>query len=441
MKQYTISQPAKVAVLIAFFALALVTAVLMTACNGVTPREVKTLTLTSEEQVINRQQNEFTLNLLKQVNANEEGENVFLSPLSVAIVCGMTANGAEGNTLGQILKTIGAEGYSVDDLNEYYKNILTNIPYLDAKTDINIADAIWLDDGCKAKDAFVQANKTYYFAAVENTNLQDPAIVKIINSWAERNTKGLIKEVVKESDFNELTRMVIANAIYFKGKWEEEFKAGDTQTEDFTLADGKTTSVRMMNQHEEFYVMPDGRYEWNSATYEMVKVEDYTARMLRMYFKDKAYCMDIVLPRAGISCDNYLARLDMDELNRLQGLMEHADVEVRLPKFSLKYHRSLNDDMKALGMTDIFDDKLADLSGITAEEQLFLSRLFQDAFIEVDEEGAKAAAVTVAIDEAMSAEPVEMAPFIVNRPFLLFIREAKYGTILFAGKIGHPATE
>ena len=399
-------------------------AILLAACENMShdenmPHEVKTLTLTSEERVINSQQNEFSLDLLKQVNANEKSsENVFLSPLGVAFVCGMMTNGAEGNTLDQILSTIGAEGYSVDDLNEYYKNILENLPYLDKTTDMKIADAIWVDNQCHAQKDFIEANKTYYLADVVSLDLQDQLAPKAINDWADKNTKGLIKEVINEP-FSDDARMVLTNAIYFKGNWQVEFKKSATRDEDFTTTEGKTVTVSMMNMNEK--VMVTRAPAWICST--EGGLESYGARMLRLYFKDKAYCMDIILPR---------------EL--LETALGEYDIEVKLPKFTLKYHRDLNEDMQTLGMTDAFSGQLADFSGI-AEEPLYLSKLFQDSFLEVDEAGAKAAAVTVATMDYTSAEPDVVPPFIVNRPFLLFIRECKYGTILFAGKIGHPESK
>ena len=413
-------------------------AILLAACENM-PHEVKTLTLTSEERVINSQQNEFSLDLLKQVNANEKSsENVFLSPLGVAFVCGMMTNGAEGNTLDQILSTIGAEGYSVDDLNEYYKNILENLPYLDKTTDMKIADAIWVDDQCHAKKDFIDVNKTYYLADVVSLDLQDQLTPKAINDWANKNTKGLIQEVLNEP-FSDDVRMVLTNAIYFKGQWAEEFKKVNTREEEFTLASGTTATVSMMNMEKELSVTPP--YDWQLYFSQIDTVPDYyDARMLRLYFKDKAYCMDIVLPREGINCEDYLAEFDMEQLKELEELLRSCKVEVKLPKFTLKYHRDLNEDMQTLGMTDAFNGQLADFSGI-AEEDLYLNKLFQDSFLEVDEEGAKAAAVTTSFFTNAAAPDRAVEPFIVNRPFLLFIRECKYGTILFAGKIGHPETK
>lgn len=416
-------------------------AILLAACENMPhdenmPHEVKTLTLTSEERVINSQQNEFSLDLLKQVSANEKSsENVFLSPLGVAFVCGMMTNGAEGNTLDQILATIGAEGYSVDDLNEYYKNILENLPYLDKTTDMKIADAIWVDDQCHAKKDFIGINKMHYLADVVNLDLQDQLAPKAINDWANKNTKGLIKEVINEP-FSDDARMVLTNAIYFKGNWQVEFKKSATRDEDFTTTEGKTVTVSMMNMNEK--VMVTRAPAWICST--EGGLESYGARMLRLYFKDKAYCMDIILPREGVSCDEYLALLNMQALQLLETALGEYDIEVKLPKFTLKYHRDLNEDMQTLGMTDAFSGQLANFSGI-AEEPLYLSKLFQDSFLEVDEAGAKAAAVTVATMNYTSAEPDVVPPFIVNRPFLLFIRECTYGTILFAGKIGHPESK
>jgi serpin B len=234
--------------------------------------------------------------------------------------------------------------------------------------------------------------------------------------------------------------MVLANAIYFMSKWASEFDKNATKQEDFTLADGKSTSVCMMNKSSQLMVTPAYRYDGIQGPAPDTAITYYSARMLRLYFKDNAYCMDVVLPRKGINCDDYLADFDMDDLNWLQNKLSNYSVQVKLPKFTIKYHRDLEEDMSALGMTDVLNPALADLSGITDEEELFLKKLFQDSYIAIEEEGVKAAAVTVGIVAPNAAEPTpSVEPFIVDRPFLLFIREAKYGTILFAAKIGNPS--
>ncbi len=426
---------------------ALMASLFLTAC-GDSPHSVQTLTLSTTEININREQNAFSLDLLKQANATEQkSENVFLSPLSVAIVSSMLANGANGTTLSQILDVIGAADYDISELNDYYKNLLENLPYLDKYTDMNIANAIWVDDVLSLKEPFRQTAKQYFKATIESSDLQDPAIVKTINAWADKNTKGLIKRVVTEQDFTEESRMVLANALYFKSKWQEKFNKTDTRKQDFTLRDGSTIQVDMMSMSNELSVMPS----WPPMDYDngesFAEIRPYDARMLRMYFKDRAYCMDIVLPREELSCDDYLADFNMDKLKELESLMGSYEVQVQIPKLKLDYRRDLEEDMKALGMTDVFDNVRADLTdlatynGMGTDADLFLGKLFQKSYLEVDEEGAKAAAVTIGIVNDKAASPMPIEPFIVDRPFLLFIREVKYGTILFAGKIGKPTAE
>ena len=425
---------------------ALVAALLLTGC-GETPHKVRALELTPEEKVINTNQNGFTLDLLKQVSATEtESENVFLSPLSVAIVGAMVANGAEGETLNQILRTIGAGDYSVDDFNAYYKNLLENLPYLDKYTDMKLADAIWVDNDCKVKDAFVKVNKDYYKAKVQNADLADPATAKQVNNWANQNTKGLIPKVVDESVFNENLRLILANAIYFKSKWSSPFEVGLTEERDFTRADGSLSEVKMMNNGGEMYVTPtsDARvfyfsYDGSEKQPAEADTTHYDARMLRLYFKDGAYCADFILPRSDLSVEAYLEDLDLEELADLQGRLGLYQVDIQVPKCKLKYHRDLNEDMQALGMVDVFTSN-ANLSGISTQESLYLDRLFQDSYMEMDEEGVKAAVVSVGLVAPKAAEPsLRVDPFVLDRPFLLLIREVKYGTILFAGKIGNPA--
>ena len=402
----------------------------MLAACGPGPDPVLELKLTEEEQIFNSRQNQAGIDLLC-LHASDEEENTIISPLSINIASAMLANGAKNATQEQILNAIGAEGYSIDFLNDYNVKLMKTLPHLDQTTDMRIANGIWLDDNLRPVENFVEVNKRSYQATVDIIDLNKPAAAKVINDWASLNTKKLIQQVVDESMFNDYTRFVLANAIYFKGCWQSEFKKADTRKGDFHLADGTTIQTDMMHQTGKFKVS--------------VYISSFTGtpkgRMLRMPFKGEYY-MDIILPNNEVGgCENYLERVfNMDELNALEKTLTEMETYVQMPKFTLKYHRDLNDDMKTLGMTDAFSGQLANFSGI-AEEPLYLSKLFQDSFLEVDEAGAKAAAVTVATMNYTSAEPDVVPPFIVNRPFLLFIRECTYGTILFAGKIGHPESK
>ena len=406
------------------FLIALV-ATMFAAC-GPGPDPVLELKLTEEEQILNSRQNQAGIDLLC-LHASDEEENTIISPLSINIASAMLANGAKNATQEQILNAIGAEGYSIDFLNDYNSKLMKTLPHLDQTTDMRIANGIWLDDDIRPVENFVEVNKRSYQATVDIIDLNKPAAAKVINDWASLNTKKLIQQVVDESMFNDYTRFVLANAIYFKGCWQSEFKKADTRKGDFHLADGTTIQTDMMHQTGKFKVS--------------VYISSFTGtpkgRMLRMPFKGEYY-MDIILPNNEVGgCENYLERVfNMDELNALEKTLTEMETYVQMPKFTLKDHINLIPDMQALGMVDVFTDA-ADLSGIDSTQFLSVGQFLHDTYLEVNEEGAKAAAVTTVIGYTNAALPAQ--EFIIDRPFLLFIREAKYGTILFAAKIGNPS--
>ena len=395
--------------------------------------ELQELQLTEEEQILNSRQNQAGIDLLR-LHASDEEENTIISPLSINIASAMLANGAKNATQEQILNAIGAEDYSIDFLNDYYAKCIPcfNSPSVDCDLDIHFANGLWLDDDLHPVFNFVKAINRSYWANVDIIDLGTPAAAKVINDWASLNTKKLIGKVVDETMFNDDTRFVLANAIYFKGCWQSEFKTKNTRKGDFHLADGTTIQTDMMHQTGKFqigeYVIP------NETRY----VTTPDARILRMPFRGGYYYMDIILPNNNIGCADFLDQmLDMELMDALEkSLVERNEVYVQLPKFTLKDHLDLIPDLKALGMVDVFTDA-ADLSGIDSTQFLSVGQFLHDTYLEVNEEGAKAAAVTTVIGYTSAAEPTY--DFIVDRPFLLFIREAKYGTILFAAKIGHPS--
>lgn len=400
----------------------------MLAACGPGPDPVLELKLTEEEQILNSRQNQAGIDLLC-LHASDEEENTIISPLSIHIASAMLANGAENATLEQILNTIGAEDYSIDELNSYYSKLMKALPHLDQTTDMRISNGIWLDDDLHPVENFVEANKRSYQATVDIINLNTPAAAKVINDWASLNTNKLIEKVVEESMFNDYTRFVLANAIYFKGMWQSEFKKANTSKGDFHLADGTTIQTDMMHQTAKFKV---GEY-WNVSETDYKTSPD--ARMLRMPFKGEYY-MDIILPARSISCADFLDHIfNMELMETMEKSLMEEEVTVQMPKFTLKNHFDLIPDLKALGMVDVFTDA-ADLSGIDSTRDLKVQHFLHDTYLEVNEEGAKAAAVTTIIGVDKAAGPAQ--DFIIDRPFLLFIREAKYGTILFAAKIGNP---
>lgn len=414
--------------IVTFFAIAAI----MVGCSegpALTSHKVRTLTLSENEKALCKRQNDFSIDMLKTMCEKETG-NVFISPLSAAFVCAMTANGAQGATQEEILKAIGAEGYDLSELNEHYLNLMENLPYQDATSFVGIANAAWVDKDYLIENDFAETVRTHYLATVDNIELSDPASANIINSWAKKQTKGMVKEICNENYFSDDLHLVLANALCFKGKWDEQFKSTNTREQTFHAITGDI-KVRMMNAElEDCYCTGNYLYDWEND-----KEIEQGARVLRMYYKGKGYCMDVILPDQDETLDEWLPTLTTDWVDEM---LKHAasGVNVSFPKFKLTCRYRLNEPMQAMGMKRVFGSSEADLSGITKESQLYLALLQQDTFIEVDEEGTRAAAVTSGwFTDYM---PAPKTPFIADRPFVFFIRDVKNGIILFAGRITNP---
>ena len=403
--------------------------VMMNACdNGPTlsKHKVQALDLTTDEKEINEDLNEFAVDMLQEVCNNNSG-NVFISPLSCSFACSMIANGAKGETLNEMLEAMDVEDYSMSELNTYYLKLMEKLPYQDRTSAVKIANGLWADSTYTLLDSYVDNIRTHFLATVEPLDTDNPEVAaELINNWASKQTEGLIKKVVDASQIDDDAHIVVANALYFKGKWENGFKSSHTRTMTFHAPQGEV-QTEMMNGEIEASVTPSYRYDEDDYTpYEA------NERMLRLYYKDKGYCMDIIMPNTDF--DTWLEEFDMEQYEELCVALKDGKVEVTMPKFKMTKHYDLIPVMQKLGMKKVFSAG-ADLGGMTQENMLSLGVLQQDTYVEVDESGTKAAAVTSGI---MCDEASPSLSFIADHPFIFFIRDVKNGIILFAGKYANP---
>ena len=406
--------------------LILAVAAVLSACNGGgngvdTPVTMK---LSEQQQEMLEVSNDFSFDLLREVVKAEKKDNIVLSPLSASMLLGMVMNGADGETLREMQDVLGFENeYPMEDISEYYKQLIDALPKLDKTNTVKLANSIWAQEGFPFYDSFLQTNKDYFYAKTDNVDFQEPskAIVPI-NKWAAQNTNNLIKEVIKEEDIDESTVMVLANALYFKGVWKEKFEKSSTQSMDFHLADGKTVKAEMMQQTEDFkYADVEG------------------GKLLEMDYKEGKYCMDILLPNEGNNIRSMAGMLDATQWNQWMKALSTYPVVVRLPKVEVKYDVMLKDALKAMGMEEAFDRQTANFSKMS-NYPLYMQVIKQFCYMKVDEEGTEAAAVTWSgMGAAESAEPMRPKEFFAERPYLMVIREKQYGTILFTAIIGNPA--
>lgn len=387
--------------------------------NGV--KQTKALQFSPAEKQMVQHCNDFSFNLLAQVAANEQSENIILSPLSASMLLGMLMNGADGETLAQIREMLGFEDAPIDEINDYYRQLIDVLPALDQHTLLNLANGIWVVERFPLQADFVQACKQSFDAEAKNVpTFVDDNVLADINRFAATHTNNRIKDIINRQMVDDNTVMALVNALYFKAKWQDKFQTSQTSKQKFTTLLGEQIQTDFMHRTKEM------RYS---------EGDDY--QLVELPYKGGKYCADIILPAQGIDIRTFVASMDEQRWQEMTTYMENPEVELALPKFSLKYNRRLNNDLQALGMIDAFSDLAADFSRLSNTPS-YLSLVHQYTFMQVDEEGTEAAAVTIGLGGEKSVVPMEFRRFIADRPFLFVIRERDYGTILFTALIGHP---
>lgn len=374
----------------------------------------KSLELNTKSAQFARQGHSFAFHFLEQVNAAEKG-NFIISPLSMQFLLGMVLDGARGETANEICRVLGYGAGEVDAVNEYCLSMLEQLPALDKKTTLSIANAIFVNEGCPLEKSYKSTVGKYYKAEVANLDFYSPGALKTINGWASKQTNGMIPKVLEKVEPNMLAYLL--NALYFKSQWKEKFPKDATTEETFTAESGQKGSVRMMKQEKEF------AYNENDIF-----------QMVCMPYGNGAFSMYAFLPREKNSLADVIGALRKASWDVIRYDTVPCMVSLWLPKFESKFHIKLNDILSQMGMPAAFDSMKADFKAMSALA-MCLSFVQQDAAIVVDEEGTEAAAVSVAgMEKAMAVAPGQRVDFHANRPFLYLITESSTGAILFAGK-------
>jgi serine protease inhibitor len=363
----------------------------------------------------------FAFDLLKQIAGEQPGTNIFISPFSVSTVLQMVANGAAGDTKAEMQRVLKTTGLPAETLNAAVKDLNQ---LLNSQTNVilNLANAIWYQEGFHLKPGFVSDNQNFFAAKLAGVDFGKPKSAQTINDWADTSTRGKIKEVV-QFPFPPLTRVILANAIYFKGKWDRPFDKQATKDHTFNVLSGGTPKqVPTMWQHGHFnYQQGDG--------FQAVQLP-YAGGRLQMY---------LFLPDTNSSPAKLLAELNAQtwQSKILPGFRDR-DGTLAFPRFKLDYDVTLNEPLKALGMRQAFGSS-ADFSAM-ADEPLFMSEVKQKSFVEVNEEGTEAAAVTTVTMRAEAVfRPEKPFEMIVDRPFLFMIGDDSTKSILFMSVIYDPA--
>ncbi len=381
--------------------------------------------LSEAEQHLVNSQNVFGLKLFREIVAEDtDGANIFISPLSVSMALGMTANGARGTTLEAMMNTLEFSGLTMGEMNSSYRSIIDLLTGLDPETVFSIANSIWYREGCVFKQEFFDTCATYFDAVVRALDFSDDAAVDTINAWVEEKTHGKIDEVLEPPIAPDVV-MYLINAIYFLGTWAYEFDPALTSGALFYLSDGSSVTCDMMQQ-------PGDEEE---SEYRYYSNDEFQA--VDLPYGDGWYSMTVLLPRMGVDIDSLISEFAPENWDAWMSGFEEKDGRIYLPKFEIGYYLLMNNALGSLGMGIAFDPGNADFTGMRDEGQLWISRVIHKTYVKVDEEGTEAAAVTVAEMTTGEGDSFTMR---VDRPFVFAIRERHSGTVLFLGKIVNPAS-
>ncbi len=361
----------------------------------------------------------FSFKLFSEILKQDGKKNVFVSPSSVAIALSMTYNGAKGETQQAIAKALEIQGMSLLDINQANANLRTSLESSDPNVQLTIANSLWAKKGVDFKPEFIQHNQTFYAAEVKSLDFADPSAPNQINGWVKKNTQGKISEVVDRIDADQV--MFLINAIYFKGKWMNEFDKSQTADQPFTLADGRQKQRPMMSQRGDYRYTENQQFQAVSLPYGKGRTSLY-----------------VFLPKPNSNLADFQKTLTAENWQTWMKTFSKREGSIQLPRFKMEYETQLRKSLSALGMGIAFDPSKADFSNLSATSTR-IDDVKHKTFVEVNEEGTEAAAVTSIGIRATSAQ-MEVTPFsmTVDRPFFCAIRDNKTGEILFMGAIVDP---
>ena len=354
---------------------------------------------------------DFAFELFKNIYSADK--NSFISPYSISTALAMTYGGARNETERQMSMVMH---YDLNQVNTHqgFSDLKTHLGKLSngSSLKLSIANALWKSESMHFKKEYLDLTTKYYDASIYPLNGARP-----INSWAERNTNGMIKEIVSDHDLID-ARLVLTNAIYFKGDWLSEFKEKNTRKTLFKTLKGNKDSVDMMQK------VDDVNY-----------YEDEHTQVLELPYKGESVSMIIILPKENSSINDLVTSIDRKQFSLYRSKLRKQEVVIYLPKFSFESEYHLESILPKMGMPDAFNPSRADFSGMSAG--LSISQVVHKAVIEVNERGSEAAAVTSVV--AVVTSKREQNVFNANRPFLIFICDKQTNSILFMGSVVDPA--
>ncbi len=365
--------------------------------------------------------NAFALDLYGALR--EQEGNLFLSPFSISTALAMTSAGARGETAEQMADVLC---FSAEDkVHRQFGGLGHSIRAReDAGYRLDVANALWVQEDYDLLETFLDTVTENYGAGVRQVDYEGDAegARKVINAWVEDQTRDKIRDLLQPGILDRLTRLVLTNAIYFKGVWQTPFDKDATNDAPFHVAPGDSIAVPMMYQEE--------RLSYH---------EDEDVQLLGMPYAGGALSMVVLLPKTNDGLAALERKLGAAKVDQWVSSMHPRKVRVFLPRFKTTSQFGLGPILAGLGMPLAFDARDADFSGMTGRPDLYISAVVHKAFVDVNEEGTEAAAATAVVMRMKTAMPAEPPTFRADHPFLFLIRDTESGAILFLGRMANPA--
>jgi len=404
--------------------------VILSAIKIVFPQSAEEIpSINAIDRAVGKANNEFGFKLFSGIVKEDFGDNIFISPLSASMALAMTYNGARGETQKGMAEALSIENINTNELNKSYKNLKKVLEESDPEVKLTISNSLWARKGMKFKDEFLTVNKNYFDAYLEYLNFSDPSATNVINKWVDKSTNGLIDKIVEEIPGNAILYLI--NTIYFKGKWTKQFDKKLTTERTFHLLEG-TKKHPMMSQ--------SGKYQYLATpSFQAVRLP-YVGMQ---YINKQPLGFYIFLPSESSYIKDFLREFNIDNWQTWIKEFRYMDGDIVIPRFKLEWEKSLASVLMSIGMAQAFDENSADFSGMLdthAYANVYIDDVLQKTFIEVDEEGTEAAAVTSVTMALTSAPPMQRERFrmVVDRPFFCAIEDNRTGAILFMGVVVNP---
>jgi serpin B len=361
---------------------------------------------------------DFALRFHGAVLKQQPGRNVFVSPVSAFLALSMAASGAEGRTREEMAAALELKGWSREEIDRGCGLLLQWLQGAEPKVTLEVANSAWLSERYPIQDAYLKRLRTHYKADANTLDFAAAGSRERIDDWANDHTNGKIRKAAP-NELGASTALLLMNAVYFKGRWQDEFKKEATRPQDFTRADGTRKSLPFMHREGDYAVL-------DTDDFEAIRIP---------YGEKKRMAMVVVLPKGGTTLPR-LHELLAAQWRGLKGQLVSGDVALALPRFRLEWGMDISPALKSMGMPTAFSDH-ADFSGMSPKgQELGISSVDQNTFIDVNEEGTEAAAVTVVAVEPTAEKRVRR--FSVDRPFFCAIEDQTTGALLFTGSIVDP---